>query len=42
MATKKAWPSESCPAMPTSSVRPMAATTAAIANSAVCSQKLSR
>ena len=41
MATKNACASESWPAMPTSSDRPIAATIAAIANSAVCSQKLS-
>ena len=35
-------PSDSWPAMPTSRVSPIAAIIAAIANSAVCSQKLSR
>ena len=42
MATKNACPSESWPAIPTSSESPIAAIMAAIANSAVCSQKLSR
>src|SRR3954470_7126890 len=36
---KKAWASESCPVVPTSSVSPMAAIAALIANRPVCSQK---
>src|SRR4051794_10778913 len=41
MATKNACASESWPATPISSDRPIAAIIDAIANSAVCSQKLS-
>jgi hypothetical protein len=42
MATKKACASDSWPAVPTRIVRPIAAMIDAIANSPVCSQKLSR
>src|SRR6478752_8145618 len=41
MATKNACASDSCPAIPTRIESPIAAMIAAIANSPVCSQKLS-
>src|SRR5919205_1714036 len=39
MAAKAAWPRDSCPATPTSRVRPTAPTIVAITNSPSCSQK---
>src|SRR3954467_606601 len=41
MAAKAAWPSESCPATPTSRVSPTAPTMVAITNRPSCSQKSS-